>query len=191
MQFINNIKSKFQFRLILSFILIIPFSNIYSQHYTEYEVKAGYIYNFTKFINWPEQAFDSDNENFIIGIYGKDPFGLILNMVLKGQKLLDRNWTIKYYYDVSEIDKCHILFVAKASKSELLAIFEKLKNKPVLTVGDEIEEFCERGGMINFTGKFDKKRFEINNNSALRVKLSISLKLLVLARIISDNEIKF
>lgn len=175
--------------LVLSFAILPFIAN--AQHYTEYEVKAGYLYNFTKYITWPETSFSSDEEPFIIGIYGKDPFGLILYQVLRGQKLYGRNWKIKYYFEVKEIDKCHLLFVARASKTELIAIAEKIKNKPILTVGDEIEDFCETGGIINFTGKYDKKRFQINNNQALKVKLTISSKLLILSRIITENEIKF
>lgn len=189
-----NVKEKYyvwmkRMALLFSFTFISVFAS--AQHYTEYEVKAGYLYNFTNFINWPEGSFSSAEEPFIIGIYGKDPFGMIINQVLKGQKLNGRSWKIKYYFEVGEIDKCHMLFVSRASKTELLAIAEKIKNKPVLTVGDEIEEFCESGGIINFSGKYEKKRFQINNNSALKVKLVISSKLLALSRIISENEIKF
>jgi hypothetical protein len=171
------------------FLLLVNIAR--SQQYTEYEVKAGYIYNFAKFVDWPEQVFQSENSPFIIGIYGEDPFEDALDQVLKGRKILKRNWIIKYYNSPEEVDKCHILIVSNITKYDMVTLFEKIGKEPILTIGDNVEEFCENGGIINFTGRYSRHRFQINNISAARAGIMVSSKLLALAKIITEDEIKF
>jgi hypothetical protein len=179
----------------IKFILIIfsicLYNNIYSQVYTEYEVKAAYIFNFAKFIQWSDDSFSSDDSYFVIGIYGENPFGKVLDRTLKGRSIHNRKWLIKYYDNPEKIDSCHILYVSDVSKTECLNIIKSIKEKPILTIGNNIDEFCELGGIINFTKQYSKYRFEINNNAAIRVKLSISSKLLSLAKIVTDTGVTF
>ena len=173
-------------------ILLLVLSNGYfikikAQQYTEYEVKAAYIYNFGKFIKWPENKIKSE---FIIGVYGNNPFGEILKDALEGRELYDKPIKVIYFKNLVNIDKCNILFISKTNKETFVKIINLVKNKPVLTVGDNIDDFCVSGGIINFTPKYSKYRFYINNNSAKRNKLIISSKLLSLSKIIID-EIRF
>ncbi|MFH2096548.1 MAG: YfiR family protein [Bacteroidota bacterium] len=172
-------------------IVAVSSGDIHAQQFSEYEVKAGYLYNFTKFVTWPEEVFSSEKSPFVIGIYGDDPFGNVLEMVLKDRKILNRNWIIVHYSAPEDIGNCHMLFISGLQKNELIDLLEKIRKKPILTIGNNIEDFCEYGGIINFTGKYSKYRFYINNNSASRNKLVISSKLLMLAKIVTEDEIKF
>jgi hypothetical protein len=181
-----------QFKILLIFItfFIIP-SSSYSQQYTEYELKAAYLYNFGKFVQWPEQTFKNATDPFIIGIYGSNPFGEILQQTIQNKTLQNRPVIIINISNPQDAATCHILFISKINKIELNQVLQVLANKPVLTVGDNIEEFCQSGGVVNFTGQHSQKRFEINNKASARIQLIISSKLLALSRIVTEDEIKF
>ena len=175
------------------FILVILFNsnNLFGQKFTEYEVKSAYLFNFTKFVEWPASAFENSNSPYVIGIYKNDGFGLVLNNTISGRQVNGRNVIIKYFDKPQEINDCHILFFPKISKYELINVLKVLEKKPILTVGNGIEDFCETGGIINFSQQYSRYRFEINNDIALKAKIKISSKLLVLAKIISEDEVKF
>ncbi len=162
-----------------------------AQQFTEYEVKAAYIFNFTKFINWPESSFDNSTSPYVLGIYGNDPFGEIIKKIIGNRQSNDRKWVVKYYNRPEQIKKCHILFITDVRNSEVNQLLETIENKPILSVGDEVDQFCQQGGIINFTPKNSSKRFEINNKKAKKAGLSISSKLLMLSKIITTDEIKF
>jgi len=187
----NIFKAKHINKLIILLIFQVVFASFvnktFAQQYSEYELKAAYIYNFGKFVKWPEKSLKKE---FIIGVYGLNPFKGILKEALSGRTLYGKPIKIIYFSDLKNIEKCNILFIPKVKKEELLRILNAVKNYPVLTVGDNIEDFCISGGNINFTPKYSKYRFYINNNSAKRKKLKISSKLLSLSKIITD-EIKF
>lgn len=159
--------------------------------YSEYEVKAAYIVNFTKFVNWPKEAFHSDNSPFIIGIYGKDPLGRILQRMLADKRIYGRIPIIKIFTKPEEISTCNILFFSGVNRQEMLEALKRVKGKNVLTVGDNISEFCESGGMINFTHQYSKHRFEVNPNATERENIKISPKLMALSKIVTEDEIKF
>jgi len=83
------------------------------------------------------------------------------------------------------------LFISDVGKYETITIFERTKGLPMLTLGDELIDFCEIGGIINFTSQFSEHQFEINNESAKNKGIRISPKLLLLAKIISNKENEF
>ncbi len=180
----------FKFILVISLMVILNIRG-YSQRYTEYEVKAAYIYNFAKFIEWPDSVFEQKDSPLILGIYNGDPFGDIIEKTFTNNTIKDRKWSVKYYKDINEISYCHILFVPKIDKAELLKVLNIVKNKAILSVGDNVDNFCQMGGIINFTAQSSKYRFEINNFEAKKSKLEISSKLLILSKIVRTNEIKF
>ncbi|PLX06919.1 MAG: DUF4154 domain-containing protein [Marinilabiliales bacterium] len=157
----------------------------FSQQYTEYEVKSAYLYNFAKFINWPEDC--KKTKKFIIGVYGENKFNDDLHKTLNGRKILDKDWELVVFDNPKKIN-CHILLVTETDIDKLNDLFKYLKDEPILTIGDNISAFCEKGGIINFTPKGDSKQFEINNDAAKRVHLTISSKLLAIAKIVTDEE---
>jgi hypothetical protein len=162
-----------------------------AQQYNEYDLKAAYLYNFGKFVEWPGTTSYPDGNSFVIGIYRSNPFGDILSKALKDRTVNDRKIVIKRFFTPEEIKDCQILFISDISKEELTEVLNYLQKKPVLTVGDDIGEFCESGGIINLTPQFAKYRFQINNKAAGRVGLAISSKLLSLSKIVTEDEVKF
>ena len=172
-------------------ISVFALPNANAQKYSEYEVKAAYLYNFIKFIQWPATAFETKDSEFVIGIYGYDPFKNTLKEVLANNTVQNRKLVIKYFKNPEEIKKCNMLFISDIGEEELALIIKKLNNSPILTVGDNVKNFCLLGGMINFTRQDSKHRFVINNNQAVSANLKISSKLLFLAKTISDDEDKF
>ncbi|MBI9069599.1 MAG: YfiR family protein [Salinivirgaceae bacterium] len=157
--------------------------------YSEYEIKAAYIFNFAKFVDWPTSSYIQDT--IVLGIYNYDPFGIILEKTMIGRKAKGKDWKIVRTNDINELSKCSIVFLSDIEKYEVLEILELFKSKPVITIGDEIIDFCESGGIINFTPQFSEQQFEINNNIANNKGIIISPKLLQLAKIISNNEDEF
>lgn len=187
-------KSSYNLRLNITLLFIafklIP-ALVFSQQYTEYELKAAYLYNFGKFVQWPEQIFKNETDPFIIGVYGTNPFGEILEQTIQNKTLQNRSVIIVNITNPQDAVTCHILFISKVNKFQLNQLLQALSNKPVLTVGDNIEDFCQSGGVINFTQQHSQKRFEINNKASARIQLIISSKLLALSRIVTEDEIKF
>lgn len=145
----------------------------------EYEIKAAYLYNFIKYVDWP-----SYGDTITIGVLGGNPFGTALapldGKIVKGRRLL-----IKEIGSLREAQKCQIIFVSSSEKSRLQEIFENLKSARVLTVG-ETQGFASSGGIINFVEENNKVRFEINADAARRTGLNISSELLKLAKLVKS-----
>jgi hypothetical protein len=153
---------------------------------TEYEVKAAFIYNFAKYVRWPEASTSETRKPFVIGVIGRDPFGQALDDAIRGQSLQGRAVSVKRFGKVEEIADCDILFISSSEKNNLQRILEVLHKAPVLTIGD-MDRFAERGGMINLTTEEARVRFEINVEAAERAGLKPGSQLLRLARIVSDS----
>jgi hypothetical protein len=157
--------------------------------YAEYEVKSAYIFNFAKFIQWPENVLA--NDTITIAIYKTDPFGVVIDKTMTGRKANGKIWKIVRTDEKQELRKYQIVFFSEIDKYSLTKILNTLKDKPVVTIGDGIPEFCQLGGVINFTPQFAEYQFEINNDIAKMNNIIISPKLLVLAKIISSIEDEF
>ena len=151
----------------------------------EYRVKAAFLLNFVKFVKWPESAFKKEDEPFIIGVLGKDPFGKILETTFRKKRVRGRPFVIRRFGDTESPGGCHLLFVSDSMKAKHVRILENLKEDPVLTVG-ETPKFATRGGTINFYLKEGKVRFEINSKRAKAVGLKINARLLNLAKIVES-----
>jgi len=155
-----------------------------AQQFTEYEVKAAFLCNFAKFVEWPETKFQTDTSAIIIGIYGEDPFGDMMKRVSRNAQVGNRKVRIKRYEKAEDAYKCHILFVGKMQPgTQLKDVLTILKGTYVLTVSER-DNFCQSGGMINFSKKRIKYGFEINARAAKLAGLKISAKLLTLAEIV-------
>jgi len=169
------------------FAFILFAGKAYAQ-YSEYEIKAAYIFNFAKFIS-SDRINESDT--LIIGLYKNNPFDIALEKTLLGRKANGKYWKIVNITTKEQITNCHFLFISDIPKYEYYNLLKYSKTKEVITIGDEIELFCEDGGIINFTPQHSKNRFEINNHIALQNNIHISPKLLILSKLISDNEDEF
>lgn len=147
----------------------------------EYQVKAAFLYNFTRFVEWTPASFKAADSPFVIGIIGNGPFGIILDDIVKGEKAGGHQIMIRRYQNVKEIKDCHILYI-NAESLKIKQTLSALKGRNILTVSDAAN-FTRWGGIIRFYTEDNKVRFEINAAAAKTAKLRISSKLLNLARI--------
>jgi hypothetical protein len=148
---------------------------------TEAQVKAAFVYNFGKFVEWPPDRFGG--KYFIIGIYGDDVFEEVLAEIVAGKFIHEKPVVVKRFSKMEDIAGCHILFVGYSTKDHLTELFDSVRKIPVLTVSD-MQGFANRGGMINFRKAGNYIRFEINVKAAQQAGLRISSQLLKLAIII-------
>jgi len=164
----------------------------------EYKVKAAFLYNFIKFVDWPNGKTPDPNQSITIGIIGKDPFGKAFEPV-KDKKVKGKRVVVKRFKSVVELKKlgekgkdelnrqteatkkCHLLFVCSSEKKVLKEIMDAVRDSPVLTVGDA-KDFLKSGGIIKFVMEKQKVRFEISDAAAKRSKLQLRSQLLRLAK---------
>src|SRR6267142_6780605 len=156
---------------------------------SEYLIKAGFIYNFAKFVEWPSAAFAQPDSPIVIGVLGTDPFGGVLDHLVEDKKIGQRGFVVKRYKwgkDLKDLKDCKILFVSASEKAHVDEIVQLVKGLPILTVG-ETPGFAERGGVIRFTLEDNRVRFEVNVDAARQADLTISSRLLTLAKIIGQT----
>lgn len=151
----------------------------------EYKVKAAFIHNFAKFIEWPNEVFESKNSSIRIGFLGTGSINESL-MNLNGKEVHKRSLEVSRVESINEVSRYHIIFVNPSQKKWFDVILGSLQGKGILTIGDRAG-FAEQGGMINFYLERGKVRFEINDCSIHRENLKISSKLLRLARIVCSK----
>lgn len=163
-----------------------PYAHAQSIPLPEYQVKAAFLFNFIKFVEWPGATGPSATTPFCIGILGKDSFGRTLEAVQAN----DDRWrqvTIKRFRRVEEAKECDLLFIGASEGGRLAQILRYLQKTSVLTVAD-LDGFCEAGGMINLVAAKNKVSFEINPEAARRTGLRIKSQLLKLAKITPEGE---
>jgi hypothetical protein len=149
-----------------------------SRPVAEHEVKAAFLYQFGKYVEW--QSDQETSNPFVICVLGEDPFGLALDAIVKGKILSGRPVAIKRIIGPSELHGCRILFVSRSEDDRLPAILKTLNRRMVLTVG-EGAQFTRRGGMVAFTSEDKKVRFAINLAAVEAAKLTVSSQLLRIA----------
>jgi len=147
----------------------------------EYKVKAGYLINFAKFVEWPSTAFETPSAPLVVGLIGSAHFGQVLQEMLDGRTVNGRAFSLRQLGAGDDIGSCHILFVGSAETRPAAHIAEALKGRPVLTVG-ESDRFCESGGMLNFTIIGGQVKLESNPWAATSTGLKISSKLLAASK---------
>ncbi len=151
----------------------------------EYHIKAAFLLNFVKFMEWPSHD-PSDTSSFInICILGDDPFDEALNTI-EDKIVKEKKLVIKRSLKIEDIKDCQILFICTSEKKKLSEILTKIKDLPILTVA-ETKNFCQSGGVLNFIIVKGKIHFEINVDAAKRSGLKISSKLLKLSKIIKER----
>ena len=181
-----------------------------SAHTREYKIKAAFIYNFIKFVKWPEEANEGsektskDDDTITIGIIGKDPFGDAFEPV-KGKPVRGRKIVVKQFGEfrrlvndksndkakseanIEALRQCQLLFTCSSEKKDTDRIIEIVRGHNVLTIG-ETDGFVEAGGIVNFILEEKKLIFEVNLIASKRANLEISSKLLRVAkRVITEK----
>ncbi len=148
----------------------------------EYQLKAAFLYNFTKFVEWPEAAFNSTTAPIVIGVVGLDPFREEVEKIVRGRKVNGRGISVVKIEEPSGA-VAHTIFVAAGEENRIGRDLAALIDRGVLVVG-ESERFAALGGTVTFTTAGDKVRFEINMSSAERGGLKISSHLQKLAAVV-------
>jgi hypothetical protein len=157
-----------------------------SLSHREYRIKAAFLYNFIKFVEWPADRFADEGTPIILCVIGKDPFGTTLEDTVAGKIVKGRHIGIRRIDNVDDLDACHLLFVGSSERERLWQIVASSHGANVLTVGD-MDDFVEFGGIINLTKSADKIRFQINLAAAKKAQLKLDLKLLKLASSVTKN----
>ena len=166
--------------------------NAASSSNKEYKVKAAFIYNFAKYVTWPESSFETQESKLVIGVVGKNPFGTALDKTLKGKKIHNREIQIKYFKKPQDITKTHILFVSNTEKGNVSKIASKVQGNSTLTISDMknlinrsnfcIFSFINNKGMLGFIKEKNRVRFQIDLKAIRKENLKVSAKLLKLAQ---------
>ncbi len=148
----------------------------------EYPIKAAFLYNFTKFTEWPAGSFLDSTAPLDVCVFGEDPFGGALESIA-GKTIRGRRIAVHRVTSSEAAAACHLLFISASEATRLAGILESLRGRPVLTIA-EMPGFARSGGIINLkTNPDDRIRFEINVGIAKRAGLRLSSKLLDLAEI--------
>jgi hypothetical protein len=155
------------------------------EKFDEYKVKAAYLYNFAKFVEWPSEAFAEPSVSLDLCIIGEDPFGHAIDEI-NGKSVKGRKLQIRQSSGSSELKECHIAFISSSEKYKYEDILKMIKDSHILTVSD-INNFADNGGMINFKKVRSKIRLEINHDAAKKSGLKLSSKLLKIATIIQGK----
>jgi hypothetical protein len=148
---------------------------------SEYEVKAVYLFNFAKFVQWPAGEPSGETDAFTICVLGEDPFGRTLDFTLAGETLHGKKTATKRIASARDARGCRIVFVSGSEERRIRSVLGALKGMRVLTVSD-MNDFAARGGMIQLVMDHDRVRFEVNLTAATSEGLGMSSELLKVAR---------
>jgi hypothetical protein len=172
--------------IVCCLVLSPPSALSLEQQTLEYPVKLAFLYNFTKFIEWPADSYHDTGAPLAICIVGGDPFSPDLEDQLRTRTVEGHPITVRTVRSNDALNQCHIVFVPVTEQGQVPRIVSGLKGSSALTVG-ESEGFAQMGGIINFTVKENKFHFEVNPVAAERAHLTISSKLLAMATIVKDQ----
>lgn len=160
----------------------VNFLHAQSKSALEYQVKAAFLYNFTRFISWPAEAFSEPDSPFLIGIAGNDPFGSYIDELVEGENVDGHPIVVQRYKDVNDVGNCHVLFINIDAHLKVKEIFTRI-NKNTLTVSD-VNGFINWGGEIHFYKEDNKIKIQVNMEAVKKSQLEISSKLLKIAKIL-------
>jgi len=147
----------------------------------EHQVKAAVVYNFTKFVVWPDEVFPSDGAPLTMCVTRSSSLATILSKVVAGRKVQGRPLEALSFDGSEPPAACNLVFIDASQDAQVAQILDPLSSKAVLTVG-ESSAFAADGGMIRLVTQAGKIRFDINAASARRAGLRIRSQLLGLAR---------
>jgi len=148
---------------------------------TEARIKVAFVYNFPKFIDWPDEPRATEAP-IRICVLGTDPMGTLLGD-LSLRTVRDRLIEVATITDRTPLSSCQMLYIGRSEEQQLPVVLQQARGTPVLTVSD-IPLFAHLGGMIGFVIEQDRVRIEINPGALLQAGLKARAKLLEIARIV-------
>lgn len=154
----------------------------------EYRVKAGFIYNFAKFVEWPRENAGHDPNSILICIVPDTPETDVF-ISLRNKRVGDKRIEVKKFKDVRDkgIEKCHILFLDSIDEAFIKESLLIVEYRSVLTVG-HMKGFTQAGGIINFFKEEERLRFEVNLDAAKRARIKMGSQILMSAEIIKEKD---
>jgi hypothetical protein len=152
----------------------------------EAQVKAAFVFNFLKFIDWPADAFVSPRDSLIVGIVGKTPTAEAVASLLDGKQVNSRALAIRRFGEDESIVGVHAVFIGDSNQTRAQRILDATETATVLSIG-EGNGFATRGGTIGLLVEAQRVRFEINTDVAQAARLKISSKLLALAKVVHSR----
>jgi len=167
-------------------LLIAGSSALGQQKPNEYQVEAAYLYNFGRFVEWPNKGAIAQTSPFTICVLGEDPFGQALDTTLAGETIGKQRVAARRISSPQMSTDCQILFISSSETKRLNQIIEALDKSAVLTVSD-IPQFSQRRGMIQFVLEGNRIRFEVNLTATQRAGLTLSSELLKVATAVRNN----
>lgn len=153
----------------------------------EYQLKAVFLFNFTRFVEWPPKAFPQSTSPIVIGLLKDDELAPFLEEAIRNESSSGHPLVLRRFRKVEDVDSCHLLFIRSSDKGDLKPAFGKAESMSILTVGDAAG-FAEQGGMIELVTESGKTRIRVNLEAARAAGLTISSKLLGLAEIVSPDD---
>jgi uncharacterized protein DUF4154 len=153
---------------------------------TEYQVKAVYLYNFARFVTWPDSAFVSPTSPLTLCVLGDDPFGAALDQALANETVGGRSLAARRIANADAAAACQVLFVNAGAASTHVALLRTLRDRPILTVGDD-EAFPTAGGMVGFRLEEDTVHITVNQGALREAGLTMSSQLLRIARLVPER----
>jgi YfiR/HmsC-like len=154
---------------------------------SEHRLKAVFLFNFTRFVEWPPSAFPAVDAPFVIGVFGQDPFGSDLDDVARGETVNGRRLLVKRVRTMQDAAACQLLFIPESERANIDEILAALTHSNTLTVSD-LDGSAQRGAMIRLITDHDKIRMRINVEAARAAGLTISSKLLRASEIVATPE---
>ncbi len=175
---------------LLAWTLATPPAGAQDGSYQEHEVKAAFLYNFAKFVEWPPESFADAAAPLVLCIHGPDPFGPFLDRLVQGEAVGGRRLVVDRARPADRLGTCHVLFVAPAERPRYRPLLAGLRGSGVLTVGDG-PGFLAAGGHVRFVLEDGKVRFVAGQEAIAEAPFKVSSKLLRLARPAgADDEVR-
>lgn len=171
--------------LALACILLLPlvFSASQASAQSEDQVKAAFLFNFVRYVEWPDEVFEDEGAHVKVCMLGAEAFGSVVTQTVSGKSVGDREVKVESIRSLDSARDCHLLYVGSTEQEKLVDMISALESAPVFTVSDA-EGFAEGGAMANFFRADNKIRFEMNPGAAKKAKLKISSRLLRLAKVV-------
>jgi hypothetical protein len=157
----------------------------YSQAISEDQVKAAYLFNFAKFVEWPQETFPDATAPIHLCVLNDPTIGSELSQIVKDKHISGRSIVVAQIQNGEQGRSCQILFINSAQNSQIEHILKVLQGASVLTVG-EATQFVEQGGIVNFVIQDDQVHFQVNHKAATQSRLRMSARLLSVAKLVIE-----
>ena len=173
--------------LILLLMLLSPTTSR-PQALTEYQIKAGFFFNFTRFVEWPENAFATPTSPIVACVVGDTSMTDLLADVVVGKIVNGRAVSINRLRPTDDLHRCHLVFISAAAERHTTEILASVRKTNTLTVG-ESAGFPKAGGMINFSLENNNVKLEMNLDAATHAGLKVNSKLIAVSRLFSSESV--